>query len=63
TAYTYETVRTKASEERDTFTTSIGSHNEPAGWYRYAFFTTTDVYNNPVKVSYPVWMARLYKTV
>jgi hypothetical protein len=43
TANTYETVRTKSLEERDEVTTDIEG-NKPVGWYRYAFFTTTDVY-------------------
>jgi hypothetical protein len=41
---TYETVRTIASENRDSIEVTVGEHDEPRGLYRYSLFTTTDVY-------------------
>ncbi|MDR1257559.1 MAG: hypothetical protein LBJ86_07425 [Spirochaetaceae bacterium] len=41
---TYTTETVKGFEEKNEFTATIGEHGEPAGHYRYAFFTTTDVY-------------------
>jgi hypothetical protein len=41
---TYETSKTKASETKDEISSTIGDHGEPAGWYRYSLFSTTDVY-------------------
>jgi hypothetical protein len=44
TSNTYETARTKSSEITDEITATIGENNESPGLYRYALFTTTDVY-------------------
>jgi hypothetical protein len=33
-----------ASETKDEMSVTIGNHDEPAGVYRFAFFSTTDVY-------------------
>jgi hypothetical protein len=41
---TYTTETVKGFEEKFEFTSAIGEHGEPAGLYRYAFFTTTDVF-------------------
>ena len=41
---TYETSLTTTQEWRDTRTFTIGNNNEPAGSYRLALFSTTDVY-------------------
>lgn len=41
---TYETSSSKASEIRDEISVTIGTSGEPEGLYRFALFTTTDVY-------------------